>query len=212
MQHPRLNDKGQPVTIKKPSTPSAVDVWGDSSAIATATPDCRMPADINGVPVATWADAPTDDAGWEALGARASFDEPPMPTAPGKKPAAGVVTVEPDGRVWVVAPSNGFGGYVHTFPKGKLDGISTRASAIKEAWEESGLHVELTGYLCDSMRTTSVTRYYTARRVGGNPADMGWESQAVMLVPADKLASITNHQNDQSIVKALLAHIGKMGA
>jgi hypothetical protein len=51
--------------------------------------------------------------------------------------------------------------------------LSSRANAIKECFEESGLQVELTGFLCDSVRSTSVTRYYTARRLGGSPADMG---------------------------------------
>lgn len=206
-QHPRLNDKGLAVTIKQPSTPSPADAWRDPQATATATPDYPMPEILNDVPLAPWTDAPVDHAGWEALGARTTFTEPSMPTAKGKNPAAGVVTVEPDGRVWVVAPTDRFGGYRHTFPKGKLDGLSTRASAIKEAWEESGLRVELTGYLCDSVRSTSVTRYYLARRVGGSPADMGWESQAVMLVPASKLGTVANHHNDQAVVQAVLAYI-----
>ena len=164
-----------------------------------------MPDAINDVPVSAFREAPTDAVGWEALVAGQGFTEPPMPSASGKKPAAGVVTIEPDGRVWVVAPTNAFGGYRHTFPKGKLDGLSPRASAIKEAFEESGLQVELTGYLCDSVRSTSVTRYYTARRIGGSPAAMGWESQAVMLVPISELRGITSHPNDAPILKALPA-------
>ena len=114
--------------------------------------------------------------------------------------------VEADGRVWVVSPSNKFGGYTNTFPKGKLDPqeeISLRANALKEVFEEAGLHVALTGFLCDSVRSTSVTRYYLARRVGGNPADMGWESQAVHLVPVSQLAAFVSHPNDQSILSAL---------
>ena len=50
-----------------------------------------------------------------------------------------VVILEDDGRVWVVHPSNGFGGYPATFPKGTLDpGMLLRAAAIREAYEESG--------------------------------------------------------------------------
>jgi len=70
-------------------------------------------------------------------------------------------------------------------------------------FEESGLQVELTGFLCDSIRSTSVTRYYTARRLGGSPAEMGWESQAVHLVPMSMLAGFDLHPNDQSVIKAL---------
>lgn len=57
------------------------------------------------------------------------------------------------------------------------------AGAIKEAFEETGLMVELVGFLVDVLRTTTYSRYYLARRIGGNPADMAWEAQAVMLVP-----------------------------
>ncbi len=201
--HPRNDDQGKPVVIKHPSTASAAQAWADPQGIAAAVPDSAMPETINDVPVSAWRGAPTDAVGWEALVADLTFTEPPMPSAPGKKPAAGVVTIEPDGRVWVVAPTNAFGGYRSTFPKGKLDGLGPRATAIKEAFEESGLQVELTGYLCDSARSTSVTRYYTARRIGGSPATMGWESQAVMLVPAGKLAQVVDHPNDGPIIAAL---------
>jgi ADP-ribose pyrophosphatase YjhB (NUDIX family) len=163
-----------------------------------------MPASISGIAVAAWTDAPADVAGWEKLVAGIQFEEAPMKPVPGKKPASGAVVVEADGRVWVVSPSNQFGGYINTFPKGKVDtGLSLRATAIKEAFEESGLLVELTGFLCDSIRSTSVTRYYSARRLGGSPADMGWESQAVHLVPMAMLAAFASHPNDQPVINAL---------
>lgn len=129
-----------------------------------------------------------------------------MASAPGKSPASGVVVLEDDGRVWVVSPSNAYGGYINTFPKGKLEpGMCPRANAVKEAFEESGLKVALTGFLCDAIRSTSVTRYYTARRVGGHPGTMGWETQAVHLVPATQLATLADHPNDKPILQALLA-------
>lgn len=166
-----------------------------------------MPEFVNGISTAPWADVPSSRAGWEALTSGLTFQEPPLPQVAGKKPAAGVVAIEPDGRVWIVAPTNGFGGYGHTFPKGKLDGMSPRATAIKEAHEESGLRVELTAYLCDSVRSTSVTRYYLARRIGGSPAAMGWESQAVSLVPVGKLATVVKHPNDAPVLAKLGKHL-----
>lgn len=205
--HPKKNDKGQTVHLTKPSTPSAIETWQDADAVSTVIPDGHMPASANGIDFSPWSGAPTTADGWKALGEASTFNEPPMKTAPGKQPAAGVVTVEADGRVWAVAPSNAFGGYSATFPKGRLDGLSPRASAIREAFEESGLQVELTGYLCDSVRSTTVTRYYTARRVGGNPADMGWESQAVHLVPIGKLSTVVTHQNDKVVITDLLSKL-----
>ncbi len=78
-----------------------------------------------------------------------------------------------------------------------------RGNALKEGFEESGLQLVLTGFLCDSLRSTSVTRYYLARRVGGHPSSMGWETQAVSLVPRVRLAEFVNHKNDQVILQAM---------
>jgi len=85
-----------------------------------------------------------------------------MVSVAGKKQSSGVIILEPDGRVWVVEPTNHFGGYEHTFPKGKIDGdwLTSQENAVKEAWEESGLHVKITGYFGDYEKSTSVTRYY----------------------------------------------------
>ena len=206
--HPRKGDHGQPVELNSPSQPTAPSSWDDPNEIATVTPDGPCPPTLNGIAFADWIDAPTTAAGWEeqvALTA-ANFTEPPMTTVTGKAPASGVVILEADGRVWVVSPSNGFGGYVNTIPKGKLDsGFTLRANALKEGYEECGLRVALTGFLCDSLRSTSVTRYYTAKRIGGHPARMCWETQAVHLAPRAELAKFISHKNDQVIVQALQA-------
>jgi ADP-ribose pyrophosphatase YjhB (NUDIX family) len=204
--HPRTNDDGKPVEIVHPSQPSAMAAWANPTQVATATPDAPMPESIGGIAIAAWSDAPADVAGWEKLVAGIQFEEPPMKSVSQKKPASGAVVVEADGRVWVVSPSNVFGGYANTFPKGKLDvkeGLSLRANALKEVFEESGLLVVLTDFLCDSVRDTSVTRFYLARRISGNPADMSWESQAVHLVPMTMLNKFASHPNDQSVIKAL---------
>ena len=206
--HPRKDDHGHPVELKVPSQATALSNWADPTQIATITPDGPGPASLNGIIFADWVDAPTTTGGWEEQVALTApvFTEPPMMSTPGKSAASGVVIFEEDGRVWVVSPSNAFGGYVKTFPKGKLDsGLSLRANALKEGYEESGLQVALTGFLCDSHRSTSVTRYYTARRVGGHPACMGWETQAVHLVPRVQLEQFVAHQNDQVILQAMQA-------
>ena len=204
--HPHKDDKGQDVEIKHPHQPTSQESWSKSDQLATATPDCPMPAKIANLPITSWRQAPTIAAGWEQLVQDAKFEDPPMPKVVGKAPASGAVVVEPDGRVWVVSPSNGHGGYTNTFPKGKIEakeGLSLRANALKEVFEESGLRVELTGFLCDSIRSTTVTRYYLAMRVGGNPADMCWESQATHLVPMAQLADFASHSNDVIVVQSL---------
>lgn len=162
-----------------------------------------MPGEINAVSASAWSTAPTSASDWEALAATTAVPEPEFKVPAGYKKAAGVVIREPDGRVWVVAPSNAFGGYKATFPKGTMDGMSTQATALVEAYEESGLQVRLRKHLVDVKRSQSYTRYFLAERVGGNPANMGWESQAVMLVPEAQLAQVLNSPNDVPIIDAL---------
>ena len=84
-------------------------------------------------------------------------------------------------------------------------------TAVREVFEESGLVVEVFGFLADSKRSRSFTRYYLARRLAGTPAEMGWESQAVSLVPLAQLTAILNQPVDHPIVAALQARAGAWG-
>jgi ADP-ribose pyrophosphatase YjhB (NUDIX family) len=204
--HPHKNEKGQLVELLQPSQATELATWDHPEQRASVTPNGPMPAMVGGLAIDSWRSVPTSVAGWEQLAQRSVFDEEPLKYVSGKSSASGAVVVEADGRVWVVSPSNGFGGYTNTFPKGKLEtkaGLGLRANALKEVFEESGLAVELTGFLCDSVRSTSVTRYYLAHRVGGNPAEMCWESQAVHLVPMAQLAQFVAHPKDQLVVQTL---------
>jgi 8-oxo-dGTP pyrophosphatase MutT (NUDIX family) len=164
----------------------------------------HCPEDVlNGVRLSTWADAPHTSAAWNVL-VENGVSEPPFIVPAGKRAAAGAIVVEPDGRVWLTAPSNGFAGYQATFPKGRVDsGMTLQATAIKECYEESGLHVELIAFIGDYSRSLTHTRFYLARRVGGTPADMGWESQAVHLVPPSKILAVLNQINDHVVALAI---------
>ncbi len=205
--HPHPDEHGKPVVLKSPSKPTTLDAWSDAEAIATVTPGGPMPSVLNGAALNSWS-APQTSEGWASVTGQLEFEEPAFVCPAGKKEAAGVVTIEPDGRVWVVAPSNGYAGYTATFPKGRVEKVLPRqANAIREAYEESGLKVEITGFLADSSRSLTYTRYYVARRVGGTPADMGWESQAVHLVPVEKLEEVLNHPNDAPLIEAIKAAI-----
>lgn len=205
--HPQAGDKGEDVYIKKPSQASAPATWADPAAVATFLPDGEVPGELNGVAMTPWEDAPTTTEGWASVpGQLLDLDEPLMPMAKSvdgkpKERAAGVIIEEADGRVWLMRPTNGFGGYDATFPKGRAEpGLSLQASAIKEAFEETGMRVEITGYWGDIERTTTVGRYYRAKRVGGSPAHMGWEAQAVQLVPRNQLAKVLNTPVDRKII------------
>lgn len=203
--HPRRKDCGARVELHQPSKNSPLPTWAQPDAVACVTPDGPMPQEINGIAVSPWLGAPENNAGWEHLASASVFDEPPFEPRPGLKRAAGAVIEEPDGRVWVVSPSNAFGGYQATFPKGTVEGgMSLKATAIKEAFEEAGLWIELSGHLLDAVRTTSITRYYGARRVGGHPAAMCWETQAVHLAPRCTLPDLLTHPSDQALIELLM--------
>jgi len=200
--HPRPDEHGKPVHLAHPSQPTGLEAWVDPTAVATVVPDGPMPPALHGVAFEPWRDAPTSRAGWDALTGGADFDEPRFQPED-LSPAAGAVILEPDGRVWLVSPSNAFGGYRTTFPKGKVLHLGLRVTAVKEAFEETGLRVELVRHLLDVRRSTSHTRYYLARRVGGTPSAMGWESQATHLAPLAHATTLLNRPVDHPLVERL---------
>jgi ADP-ribose pyrophosphatase YjhB (NUDIX family) len=202
--HPCPDDDGNPVVIRIPSTPTAPASWQEPARLATVLPGGALPDAVNGIALAPWSAVPDTPAGWAALAGRSLLEEPPFVLPPGMLAAAGAVIVEDDGRVWLVAPSNRFGGYSATFPKGRADaGASLHCTAIRETFEEAGLQVQLVAFLADCRRTLTYTRYYIARRIGGTPAAMGWETQAVHLVPIAQLDRVAVHHNDYPVIQAL---------
>lgn len=205
--HPKHDDSGKAVTILHPSLSTALGNWSEPGVMATVVPGGAMPEAINGIPFSPWKYHPSTASGWlECDGLMSNLDEKPLHAKNGKKTSAGIVVVEPDGRVWVVHPTNGFGGYHATFPKGRVDpGMTLQATAIKECFEESGLHARITGVLGDFERTTTVMRLYLGERIGGTPSECGWESQAVSLVPVAKLPKVLNGAADKPVIAALLA-------
>jgi 8-oxo-dGTP pyrophosphatase MutT (NUDIX family) len=146
----------------------------------------------------------------------ADIGEPPLPKKEkGKRLSMGVVVVEPDGRVWVVEPKGHFGGYEHTFPKGGIEhGLTGQQTALKELWEETGLHAEITGHLDDYEGDTGTTRMYVAVRTGGEPLPddptphvkgSGAEMAAVKLVTPAQAGEMLNRDRDKAILKDALA-------
>lgn len=199
--HPQLDEYGSPVELFQPHEDSPLHHWHDSNEIAHIVPNGNRPLVLNGIRFSEY-HPPRD---WNSVDGQGNFSEPPLNVPPRKALATGVIIHEPDGRIWAISPSNRFGGYENSIgPKGKLErGLNPRANAIKEALEETGLKVELLGHAADSDRTTSMTRYYHARRVGGDPAKMGWETQRVSLVPSSRLEGHLDNPLDLKIVNVL---------
>lgn len=203
--HSQRDEAGRPVPIHHPSTPTPLENWLQPDTEATVVPGGLMPRAINGVPFTSWHAAPTTPMGWIGVPGQSAREEPPQPVMAGKSAASGVVIAEPDGRFWLISPTNAYGGYQTTFPKGRCEvGLSLQANAIKEAFEETGLQVAITACLGDFERSTTLTRYYYAKRTGGHPGEMGWETQAVHLAPKTQLADVLTHPNDKPLLKCLL--------
>jgi 8-oxo-dGTP pyrophosphatase MutT (NUDIX family) len=206
--HPCPNDQGQRVIIHHPCVPSSPEAFADPGQLAVVVPEGQKPLRVNGIALEAWTSAPATLADWVQVAGQIDSDEPPLLPKPGKKLSAGAIVIEPDGRIWAVAPTNAFGGYQATFPKGTIDpNMTPQTTAIREVFEEAGLQIEITGWLGDFERTTSVTRYYFARRISGDPAKMGWESQAVMLVPKEKLFTVLHHAKDHELLTVMFAKL-----
>lgn len=206
--HPGKDDKGNPVTIDYPTPASPASTWGNPKAVATFTPGGKTPEVLNGVPFKSW--KPPKE-GWASVkGTNEKLDEDfPFEPHPTKKTGAGVIIMEPDGRVWLTKPTNEFGGYKHTLPKGTAEsGLTLQQNAIKEAYEETGLKVKIVGIAADIERDTSKARYYFARRVGGTPKDMGWESQALRLAPRKQALDLLNKPHDKAMLADVLDEMG----
>lgn len=205
VHHPRLSENGSNVQIKSPTHPSSHTTWHNPKAVATFVPNGDVPMSINGVPIRQWKDHPRTLEGWDYVeGVNEALHEPKFHLPPGKNASSGVIIEETDGRVWLIHPTNQFGGYDASFPKGSAEPeLSLQANAIKEAFEESGLQVEITGLIGDFERTTSVARMYRARRVGGDPTASGWETQAVSLVPKEKMYDLLNMWPDHPIAESI---------
>jgi len=132
----------------------------------------------------------------------------PMETIPGLHNSAGMIVIDDStpGQVWLCSPTKQFGGYKNTFPKGTLEkvkgvGPGIQEQAIREVFEETGIEAKPIYLLGDYQKTTSNTRYFVGIKTGGSPVQMGWESEAVQLVPINKLDEVLNMAIDKEIAK-----------
>lgn len=206
--HPRRDDAGHLVRIKTPSTPTPPATWTDPAAVAVFTPGGLVPATLNGTPISPW-HPPVAPGAWEVLAGKTTIAEPPFAPPEGLEAAAGAVVLEPDGRSWCIEPTGLFGGHRHMFPKGRTDDRSLKVAALTEAFEETGLAIELTAWLCDVDRAVTRCRFYLARRIAGLQACMGLEAQSCVLAPVPSLRELLTHPTDQLVLNALAAKLAR---
>jgi ADP-ribose pyrophosphatase YjhB (NUDIX family) len=202
--HAKRDELNRYLPILRPTAPTAPSTWTDPNATAVFTSASGYPRMLNGMQMTPW-EAPTTLDGWAGVaGQNPRFNGIPFRPRPGNHAAASALILEPDGRIWMTEPSNHYGGETCTFPKGKTDpGLSLQQTAIKEVYEETGLQVELTGMLGDYHSDGRSVRYYIARRVGGTPEEMGWETQAQYLMPLNEAATTVESARDQMVVRDL---------
>ena len=189
--HPRLR-RGKKVEIMTPTLPTGPDTWHDASAIAVFVPGGACPAALCDIPMQQ---ATLPSLGYRLAGLAGDGAQDPEWAMPAGQPdltrKAGAIVVEPDGRIWVIEPTNHYWGTVASFPKGTLDNETCpRLTALREVFEETGLVVQLGEHLADVQRDDAIVRLYRARRLSGRPVDMGWESQSVRLVPPGQLEGV----------------------
>jgi hypothetical protein len=209
--HPRRDDAGRLVLQREPTRPSPPEHWRLPRSIVTVTPGGTVPGAHLGVRFEQWRHPPVTHRGWEQLSNATSlpFAEHAFRVRAGLRAASGILVVEDDGRIWLAEPSNHFGA-AHSFPKGTQEaGLSLQANALKEVYEETGLHARITGWLGDYDRTTSTTRYFIGKRIGGTPSDMGWESQSVKLAPLADAWRLCDTPVDRRIIQDLIRRLAR---
>lgn len=162
------------------------------------------PGTLNGVDF-----APAPPKFWEKVKDVDVAEPPPIK----KVDRVGVMIQEPDGRIWICQPTNGFGNRKHTLPGGGVEkGLTDQQNALKEVWEETGIQCEITGHLGDFEDSNNGNngRLYIGKRVGGAPWDAkiephitdnrtgkpAAESSAVTLVTPEKAAQLLHRTDD----------------
>lgn len=189
--------------------------WHDGNAFAVFVRHAPVPKTLNGTELRAWSLAPSDTRGWNALAADAELPELEFSGPPGLVPAAGVVIVEPDGRVWLHSPVAATAGPFSALPASICrQGETMQAAALRAAFDATGLQVVLERVLGDFARTRAHTRYYIARRIDGTPARHGRATESVSLVPFSQLAAALPGEVHTRILHALiqppLLRAGKM--
>ncbi len=118
----------------------------------------------------------------------------------GKTPGAGMMLFTPDGKLVIVDPTNEFGGYKTTYPKGGVEeGMTLQETAVKEVYEESGFKAKVVGLLGDYEKGYSHVRYYMGVIEDGAPWDAHYETASVQIVPLDDARALFNQVQDKAI-------------
>ena len=135
------------------------------------------------------------------------IDEGPLeiPHGSSKKPAAGIIVVDENGRLTIVEPRNHFGGYAHTYPKGHahLDRETLQQAAHREVFEETGLQARIIGLVGDFPGDTTITRYYLGVLIGGT-SQPTTEAVTVKTVSPLQALALLNKRRDRDVLRRVV--------
>lgn len=115
---------------------------------------------------------------------------PRKPVEPSK--AAGGIVIDESSRVLLRAPRGAYGGYVWTFPKGRVDrGETWPQAALREVEEETGWKCRIVARVGTYRGDITNTRFYLMRPVSktGSPDQ---ETEDIVWVRAERAVQLLN--------------------
>ena len=113
--------------------------------------------------------------------------------------AYGGVVFNDQGEVLLREPSNHFGGYVWTFPKGRQDkGESPEQTALREVKEETGADARIVQKIPGTFAgETSDTEFFLMTLVSGDLTATDWETQSVTWANEEQAKKLINETHSQ---------------
>ncbi len=119
--------------------------------------------------------------------------------------STGVVVRASDGRVYIRKVAGGYGGYLWSFAKGRVEpGLTLEENALKELREEMGLEARIVGVLGDYPGDTGTTRFYIGEATG-SLTDFGPETEEVRVASYDEARELLNRDRDKKVLDDLYA-------
>jgi len=132
------------------------------------------------------------------------LDEPALEASTSAYHSAGIVLVDERGHVTIREPANHYGGYVWSYPKGRIDpGETPQQTARRELREETGLTGRILAPIGDFKGDTSVTRLYVGVRTGGEETT-GPETWSVKTVSPFTALQMLNKPRDRAVLVRLV--------
>ena len=123
-------------------------------------------------------------------------EKAPKPTT--RKMSYGGVVFDKQGRILLVAPKGGYGGYAWTYPKGRPNpGETPKQAAEREVLEESGIEARVTGEIDKDFAgsTSRMTRYFIMAPTDAEPKPPGAETREIRWATPNEVPELVEGNN-----------------